>query len=954
MPSDGHDTDAAPLPERALADTLDAQRVLANVSAGLFGTAASRPQVGRFTLLDQLGAGAMGTVYSAFDPELDRKIAIKILHGQSDESIERARARLLREARALAKLTHPNVATVYEIGTVGDRVFIAMEFVQGHPLDAWMETRHPWREVVQIFEAAGHGLSAAHDAGIVHRDFKPGNVMLADDGRVVVLDFGLAAPEAEATVDEHLAAEQSRSGPIERLTATKAVVGTPAYMSPEQHLGDPATAKSDQFALCVSVFEALYGARPFAGTTRAAVLSAIENGEVTVPGSADVPGWLHRAVVRGLAADPDARWPNVVALVDAMTRDPVAKWRRRLVPVGFVAVVLGTAYAVGGTSEADPCAEATAAVDSVWNSGRRDRTAAAIEASGFASAPYAGPRLLDGMDAYANALSEAYSSACHDQHADPPVPGVPERRRCLETRLRTLEATADLLAAPSERLLDQALRLVPSADELSVCERAGLEQGPELAVDTEARRRIEAEIARAKVLLDVGDKNGGRKVAEDALELALTAGDDGLRARARIRLARAHMVDGRYADSEPLLHQALLDAERSNDAEAKTTALRQLSRVLVKGSKHEQAQRMAELAEAAQSRFQARPRLWDAELEEVYGDLAIAREDWDEAIVRFKRMNAIVAQSEVTTMTTLSAMSGLAEAYHAGGDYELAVALWRELEGMTRDAYGPNHRGVAVALSNRASAHFRLGDRSEAVDAWNEALAIRENADGPGHPSHAGLLTNMAAAQVLSDPAAAIPTLEKARRLYANVSGERSANAALVSTNLGITHEKLGHIEDSRAAFEQAIEIRTELGLEGAKLGRPLVRLAEVEVQAGRCERALEHVERAEPELAPDNSAAMRSIVRLHLVRARCAATPSVAVEHSERANAYADDKGLYGTITLLARLDLADRIVTSDRARAVALIRSAVERVTDEGVSPELLRKAKTFLATHAEPAGP
>jgi len=842
------------------------------------------------------------------------------------------------------------VATVYEVGTVGERVFIAMEFVAGQPLDVWLEQRQGWREVVPIFEAAARGLAAAHEAGIVHRDFKPGNVMHGDDGRVVVLDFGLAAPEAETVAgatdpDEPVSA----SGSGDRLTATHAVVGTPAYMAPEQHLGEPATPKSDQFALCVSLFEALYGARPFAGTSRTAVLWAIDHGEITVPDDVDVPRWLHRAVVRGLAADPDARWPDVPTLIEALGSDPVAKIRRRLLPLAFGGAVLGGAFVLSQPNDADPCAQAGEPVRAIWNADRRERTAAIIASSGFASAPYAGPRLLDGLDAYANALETHLHDACLDHNADPPVPGAAERTRCIKSRLRTLEATTDLLATPSEKLLDRALSLIPSPDGLRVCQGSSEEQGPQLAASNEARRHVEAAVARAKVLLDVGDREGGLKEAERALELAEASGDTGLRARARVRLARAHMVSGRYRDAEPILHRAVLDAERSDDAEAKTAALLALSRVLVQNSKHEQAQRMAELAAAAQQRFEIRPREWDADLEEVLGDLAMANEDWDGAVARFERMNEILADAEVGTMAVLSAKSGLAVAYQSAGWYRHGLALWTEVEQLSREAYGPQHRGVAIALGNRGVILNKLGDVTGSEQALRQSLEIREARDGPGSPSHAPVLMNLGALLVLRDVEAAIPMLEKARTAYTELVGSESAQVAKVAGNLGIAYGKLGRLDDGRAALERSVEILTKLRATGARLAFPLVRLAELEIRAKDCSRATEHLDRAAPLLDPDNAAAMRSWVRLHLARARCEPDPIRAREISERINAYVTDKELKSAAALLARLDYAGRIVQVDPKRAVALVADARSSASDEGTPPDLMRQADAFLAAHA-----
>ena len=336
------------LPEREVADPVDAERVLATVAAGLFGTEAQPVKVGRFSLLDRIGSGAMGTVYAAYDPELDRKVAIKVLHAQLDDTLQRVQNQLLREARALAKLDHSNVATVYEVGTVDGRLLMAMEFVDGEPLERWISGTHGWRDIVQVFAEAGAGLQAAHAAGLIHRDFKPSNVVLRRDGRVVVLDFGLAR-----VADSLSASEQGISGDaLDSATRTGAVIGTPAYMAPEQHRGEPATERSDQFAFCVSLFEALYGQRPFAGATRTAVLDAIERSSIEVPAGRDVPRRLLTAITRGLRFEPGERWPSMRALVAALTDDPVARWRRRsLIPLVAVGAV-GITWAVGRSQPA--------------------------------------------------------------------------------------------------------------------------------------------------------------------------------------------------------------------------------------------------------------------------------------------------------------------------------------------------------------------------------------------------------------------------------------------------------------------------------------------------------------------------------------------------------------------------------------------------------------------------
>mgnify|MGYP000267979706 CR=1 FL=1 len=291
-------------------------------------------QVGRYVVVETLGVGGMGHVFSAYDTVLDRRVALKVLH----RSRHADRQRLIREAQALAKLSHPGVVSLYDVGEVQGRVFIVMELVEGCTLRHWL--RQPGRTTEEILDAFGKaalGLQAAHDAGIVHRDFKPENVLVGHDGRVRVTDFGLALlAEDTDTLDSSERAGSSSP----RLTQTGTVMGTPAYMAIEQHLGLPSNVRSDQFSFCVALFEALYRVRPFAGATGRELCLAIRDGKVRRPAVSSVPTHVHRAVQRGLSADPTARFASMTALMEAL--QPLStRPRRRGAVLGLVGVLLG-------------------------------------------------------------------------------------------------------------------------------------------------------------------------------------------------------------------------------------------------------------------------------------------------------------------------------------------------------------------------------------------------------------------------------------------------------------------------------------------------------------------------------------------------------------------------------------------------------------------------------------
>jgi len=361
-------------------------------------------EVDRYRIEIPLGMGGMGVVYLALDPELDRKVAVKLLRRTSEGSIERLR----REGRALAALSHPNVVAIHDVGEHAGALFIAMEFVDGTNLRGWLTAkRRGWREIVEIALAVGRGLEAAHIAGLVHRDIKPDNILVGSDGRVRVGDFGLvdALPSGDAAGDVDL-------------TQTGALLGTPAYMSPEQLDGGEVDARSDQWSFCATLFEALYGVRAFAGKSVDELALSIEDGEIAETKRTGVPRWLRRVIVRGLAVEPRARWASMRALCDAIERGH--RRRKQLLVAGPIALI---ALAGGGVWLATrpvpiDCSEAGAVPMSTWNVVRR------------ASMTAMNPGVVPNIERWLASWSEARSDACRANVADDAV--RVRRERCLD------------------------------------------------------------------------------------------------------------------------------------------------------------------------------------------------------------------------------------------------------------------------------------------------------------------------------------------------------------------------------------------------------------------------------------------------------------------------------------------------------------------------------------------
>ena len=359
--------------------------------------------VGRFEVVSLLGRGGMGAVYLADDPELDRRLAIKLVRRHEPGSVgEAATARLQREAQAMAKVTHSNIVTVYDVGRYLEQLFISMEYVPGGTLRRWLgERTRTLPEILAMFCSAGRGLAAAHAVGVVHRDFKPDNILVSSEGDAKVVDFGLAVDGIPIDAVEDADVEGDTGVMRTRLTSTGAVVGTPAYMAPEQHEARPTDARTDQFAFAVALYEALYGKRPFAGSSMTALVESVMAGRIQPVDRGEVPEAVHEVIVRAMSTEPDDRFADMETMLDALSRGTERRPRRRrlLGVVGVVAVAgVGTwgwlrdPEAVAGAAADDLSAECEFSLPDGWDAlTDRERATHIFEvgSTAYAEADYA-------------------------------------------------------------------------------------------------------------------------------------------------------------------------------------------------------------------------------------------------------------------------------------------------------------------------------------------------------------------------------------------------------------------------------------------------------------------------------------------------------------------------------------------------------------------------------------
>jgi serine/threonine protein kinase/tetratricopeptide (TPR) repeat protein len=771
----------------AAADSANRSRAPGREGAPFIGQLAPGARVDRYQILGPVGRGGMGEVYAAYHPDLDRRIALKIVFESGADAAER-RARLLREARAIARLSHPNVVTVFDAGTVGDRVYIAMEFVDGETLDAWLAAKpRGWAEILDVFVAAGHGLSAAHAAKIIHRDFKPQNVMIAKDGVVRVMDFGLAqlvreeeAPESESTeaVTEEpssAAALPKRSSPPTdtRATKTGALLGTPAYMAPEQFRGDVVDARADQFSFSVALHEALLGERPTLKHLQVASATTTPNQNRVDPVSQkrNAPRWLLEIVSRGLAPDRDARFSSMAELLATVDRARARPRRRVSGLVAALVIVVGT---VGGWrlshARRFDCAPPVDRISAAWpvtdsQTTRRASIRAALVSDDAASGETTWQRLSSILDQYLRQWSATYKDACEATHArgEQSAEVLDLRMRCLNDNLDEVRALTDVLVSGGGGLSSKALGAASSLTPVARCSDVRLlRSAVPLPRDEQSLRRVQdlrRSLKDVNALYELGRFSESLKAATALRREVEATGYSPLLAELLNIVAWTEVEVGSPAEAKVTLGDAIGAAEAGGDDIELAKGAATMSFVVgyVEG-RAEEGLRWARLANAALDRAgtsQPRIRGWALQSEAA---ILARQHDFESALPLFRRSVELktevlgpdhpdVAVSLGDVGYALAQLHRWAEALHAA-DRALKIVK--------------THGGRAAdALNCRGESLFGLGRLPEARETFDEALRIEQSERSLAYP-----LTGLGRVRIAQgEPGAAIAPLERALRI---------------------------------------------------------------------------------------------------------------------------------------------------------------------------------------------
>ena len=769
--------------------------------------------VGRYVVLDVLGQGGMGIVYAAYDPELDRKVAIKLLQASDSGTAGSEQAWLLREAQAMARLAHPNVIAVHDVGSLsGSRVFVAMELVDGITLREWLRARkRSWREVVEVMRAAGSGLAAAHAADLVHRDFKPENVLVGRDGRVRVMDFGLARlrtddPDARPTDDSI----EMRSPLAAGLTVVGSVVGTPAYLAPEIRKGQPADARTDQFAFGVALYEALYGQRPFKASELANTAQPLPKPK---PLSSEVPARIERAALRAMAGDPAARFPTMDAVTAELAIDPGAFRRRVAIGVG-VAALLGAA-AIGVTMMMtrgeEPCSGVDKRLAGVWDAGVKRKVHDAFVATKLPLAERIFASVSGVLDKHSGEWRDAVTESCRSTRIrkDQTEEVFSLRQDCFEQRLEELRAYTSALATADAAVVERAhsasnLESIRRCADIAALRAPG-QPPPENRVKV---AQAIAQLSGAKAGLLTTKIGKAINNAQSAAELAKAIPWAPLEAEARLTLGLALHYIGNTTDAEAAFSEAswLAFRTRRDDVLAQA-ALSQALLLSQDPERNREANVWLQLGGAAAAR--GKYDVYELRRLEVEGAIATNANDRARAIKAHEqalalairalgRDNPLVANDEQLLAATLL----------KSGDPAAALPHYQRALALLESSVGPEHTDLGPVLTGMATCFHYAGDRAKAKQLFERSLALQERVFGSDSINLVPVLNNTAEfLRDLGDTTTAMPMIERAQKITEATVGRNHPFWHNVATTRAELLAIAGKLADARALYDDVLQI---------------------------------------------------------------------------------------------------------------------------------------------------
>ncbi|MBL4684132.1 MAG: protein kinase, partial [Nannocystaceae bacterium] len=793
----------------------------------------SGDRIANFEIERTLGTGAMGVVLLARDSDLGRHVVIKLLAPHYGNA-EHAQRRLLREAQSVAQLQHPNVVALYQVGIHEDRVFLVMEYVDGGTLRQWIRaTQRSWREIVAVYRQAGQGLSAAHDAGLVHRDFKPDNVLIGSDGRVRVSDFGLVGGQASGEFVPSATTQDVR------LTQTGTVLGTPAYMAPEQFSGTRVDAAADQFALCVALFEALFGRRPFAGDNPGALLFCIESQELeALPRGHKVPSKIIKALYRGLSAAPARRHPSVAELVRQLDVAPAGPKTRRLVVGGALgaAALAATFMATRTTLPPETVSVAASCLDPAepvpgWSDQQQAALASALRALDTPRAE----AVAAGTVAAANSLALALSAARHEACVAAPDTITP-RRACVEERLVEFAATVELLTdhAPRDVLLSSAALLNDLAPVELCDDPRNLDNRVPMDTASAPTRAVAHTLSQARTWGSAGHVDRAAALATEALAALPNSEPSPWIADAKLVIAALPTSQGKFTAAEGHIRAALAAARAVGDRSREARALGDL--IFVLASDHRDAAALALSVQAQDAASNAGPNAqWRVQLRLAYAHKLARRYAEADAsaslavdILRASptlrpRVTADAHQLRAGALVALERLPEACKQYEAALD---AIV-----------SYGPNHPFRAEILTAFARALAHRSDVTAARQRHKEAIEIL-SANPKDNRVRLGnayvLLADLERTNNHFDAAAA--ALGQSVALWGQ-DPDTEEQLARSLIEVGIVEFMRGRNSAASDALSQAREIATRYP------GSPLIELVRLEGMAGGVAVALGNLE---------------------------------------------------------------------------------------------------------------